>query len=115
MSAMNKSNVLRYKNRLLSERQKLSAGKGRVDLIPSADELHGDMVDMATYETDAPAQIWRHQTDGKLLHAIDDALMRILDDEFSICEECRQPISKARLEAVPWTRWCRDCKERQES
>jgi RNA polymerase-binding transcription factor DksA len=29
-----------------------------------------------------------------------------------VCETCQQPISKARLEAVPWTRHCRDCKER---
>ncbi len=29
------------------------------------------------------------------------------------CEACKQPISKARLEAVPWTRLCRECKEQQ--
>jgi len=112
---MNNRNRLHYENLLLSERQKLSAGKSLVDLIPSAGELRGDLIDMATYETDAATQIWLHQTDGKLLRAIEDALSRIRHEEFSICEECRQPISKARLEAVPWTRWCRDCKELQES
>jgi RNA polymerase-binding transcription factor DksA len=29
-----------------------------------------------------------------------------------VCEGCKEPISKARLEAVPWTRVCRECKER---
>ena len=49
------------------------------------------------------------------LRAIEDALARIRHEKFGICDECAQPISKARLEAVPWTRWCRDCKERQDS
>jgi DnaK suppressor protein len=84
-------------------------------LLASAGELQGDPVDMATYETDTTTHIRLYQTDSKLLRAIENALMRIQHEEFSICEECGQPISKARLEVVPWTRWCRDCKERQES
>ena len=111
---MTKRNLLRYENRLLSERQKLSAGKSLVDLIPTAGDLGRDSADMAAYEADAITQIGLHRTDTKLLRAIDYALNRIRHEEFSICEECRQPISKARLEAVPWTRWCRDCKELQD-
>ncbi len=111
---MNKSDLLRYKNLLLSRRQELSAGRSLVGSITTAGELRGDPVDMATSETDAATQIRLHQTDGKLLRAIEDALTRIRHEKFGICEECGQPISKARLEAVPWTRWCRDCKERQD-
>ena len=114
MRAMTNRNLLHYENRLLAERQKLSTGKSLVDLIPAAGETRGDLVDMATFETVATTQIWLHQTDGKLLRAIEDALTRIRHKEFSLCEACGRPISKARLEAVPWTRWCRDCKERQD-
>jgi DnaK suppressor protein len=112
---MNNSDVLHYKNLLLSKRQALSTGTSLVDSIPTAGERGGDPVDMASNETDAVTQIKLHQTDGKLLRAIEDALARIRHEEFAICEECGKPISKARLEAVPWTRWCRDCKERQDS
>jgi len=112
---MDKSDLLRYKNLLLSKRQELSTGKSLVDSISTAGELRGDPVDMATSETDAATQMRLHQTDGKLMRAIEDALRRIRHEEFGICEECGQPISKAHLEAVPWTRWCRDCKERQDS
>jgi len=112
---MNKSDLLRYKNLLLSKRQELSTVKSLVDSISTAGELRGDPVDMATSETDAATQMRLHQTDGKLMRAIEDALRRIRHEEFGICEECGQPISKAHLEAVPWTRWCRDCKERQDS
>jgi len=58
-------------------------------------------------------QISSQQRDGKLLRAVDDALARILHQEFGICAECGEPISKARLEAVPWTTYCRDCNERR--
>ncbi|MFZ0961324.1 MAG: TraR/DksA C4-type zinc finger protein [Bryobacteraceae bacterium] len=112
---MNKSDLLRYKNILLSKREELSTGKSLADLIPPAGELRGDPIDMATNETDATTQIRLRQTDGKLLRAIDDALTRIRREEFGVCEECGQAISTARLEAVPWTRQCRDCKERQDS
>ena len=112
---MNKSDLLRYKNRLLSKRQELSNGKSLVESISIAGKLRGDVADMATGEADAATQIRLHQTDGKLLRAIEDALARIRNEEFGICGECGQPIGKARLEAVPWTRLCRDCKERQDS
>ena len=100
---MNKSDLLRYKNLLLSKRQELSTGKSLVDSISTAGEARGDLGDMATSETDAVTQIRLHQTDGKLFRAIEDALTRIRHEEFGICEECRQPIGEARLEAVPWT------------
>jgi DnaK suppressor protein len=112
---MNKSDLLRYKNLLLSKRQELSTGKSLVDSIPTAGELRADPVDMAASETDAATQIRLQQADSKLLRAIEDALTRIRHEGFGLCAECGQPISKARLEAVPWTRWCRDCKERQDS
>ena len=112
---MDKSDLLRYKNLLLSKRQELSTDKSLVDSISTAGEPRGDPVDIATGKTDAATQTRLRQTDGKLLRAIEDALTRVRLEKFGICEECGQPISKARLEAVPWTRWCRDCKERQDS
>ena len=112
---MNKSDLLRYKNLLLSKRQELSTGKSWVDSIHTAGEPHGDPVDIAASETDAAMQIRLHQTDGKLLRAIEDALTRIRHEKFGVCAECGQAISKARLEAVPWARRCRDCKDRQDS
>jgi DnaK suppressor protein len=112
---MNNGEVNRFKDLLLSKRQELSTGKSLADSIPTAGELRGDPVDMAASETYAATQVRLHQTDGKLLRAIEDALTRIRNEKFGICEECGEPISNARLEAVPWTRWCRDCKARQDS
>lgn len=112
---MNQSDLLRYQNLLLSKRQELSAGKRRVDSILTAGERRGDPVDMSSGETDTVMQIRLHQTDSKLLWAIEDALMRIRQEGFGICEGCGQLISEARLDAVPWARHCKDCKDRQDS
>jgi DnaK suppressor protein len=114
-AVMNQSDLIHFRNLLLSKRQELTLSKGRADLISPPDALRGDMVDIAANESDAVMQIRLHQTDSKLLRAIEDALTRIGNEKFGICEECGQPISQARLEAVPWTRRCRDCKERQDS
>ena len=37
---------------------------------------------------------------------IDDALRRLDQGTYGICEECGKPIDEARLEAVPWARYC---------
>ena len=46
---------------------------------------------------------------------VNDALIRLDNGEFGICESCGRPISLKRLDAVPWTRYCRDCQEEVES
>jgi len=40
------------------------------------------------------------------LKEIDDALRRLDHGSYDICEECGKPIDEARLEAVPWARYC---------
>jgi DnaK suppressor protein len=69
----------------------------------------GDLADQANADAEADLHIRLHQSDAHLLRAIEDALARIAQERFGVCEICSSPISKARLEAVPWTRLCRDC------
>ena len=109
---MDKNDLVRYESFLLSKRQELSTSKSRVGLIATAGEPQPDAMDMAAHATDVAMQIRLRQADSKLLHAIEEALARIRDEKFGTCEECGEPISPARLEAVPWARRCRDCKER---
>jgi DnaK suppressor protein len=110
---MEKSDRLHYRDLLLTKQQELTAGKSLVGSNPAAGEPRGDPVDMAASETSAAMQIRLKQTDGKLWRAIEDALTRIRQETFGACEECGQPISRARLEAVPWARHCKNCKEQQ--
>jgi len=104
----------RYKQLLLAKLDELSATRAEA-LAPvmGARGPRGDLIDQAAVQTEVEFQIHLYQTDSRLSRAIEDALARINWGTFGVCETCKKPISKARLEAVPWTRLCRECKERQ--
>jgi len=70
-------------------------------------------MEQANADAEAELQVQLHKSDAHLLRAIEGALARIRLGTFGACDICKQPISKARLEAVPWTRHCRDCKEQR--
>jgi len=109
---MNPSDMSRYKAVLLAKRDELhAAGSEGESLVPPSSDISGDVVDWARAETESELQVRRQESDAHLMRAIEDALARIRVGKFGICEVCRRPISKARLEAVPWTRVCHDCKE----
>lgn len=50
-----------------------------------------------------------------MMRDVNDALERIQNNTFGMCEECNKPISKARLTAIPYTRYCIHCAETLES
>ena len=105
----------RFKQLLLEKRGELSsAWKGREALAPTTQPLHGDPADQATAASEAAIQVRLHQTDSKLLRAIDDALARVERGAYGTCEVCSEPITAVRLTAVPWTRLCLNCKEQQQ-
>jgi RNA polymerase-binding protein DksA len=109
---MHAKELQRFKRLLVEKRQELlTAGAA----IPAAGRVEGDPVDQATAETGAELEVQLHRTDRRLLRAIEEALARISHRAYGACESCKRPIAKARLEAVPWTRHCRHCKEQEHS
>jgi len=74
----------------------------------------GDWIDQSSQESDLHVRLALKQTDTKLLRAIEEAIHRIEQGSYGICMECENAIAPARLEAVPWTRVCIDCKARQQ-
>lgn len=110
--ALTVKDAARYRALLLAKHHELAVTAEEAEsLVPPANDRSGDVVDWARADTEADLQIQRRQSDGHLVRAIEDALTRITRGTFGVCEVCKQPISKARLEAVPCTRVCRDCKE----
>ena len=104
----------RYK-KLLQDKQRelLSAQPDAESRVPAAGGWEGDLIDQANADAEADLQIRLHQTDGRLLRAIEEALARMRHGTYGVCEVCKQPISKVRLEAVPWAHRCRQCKEQE--
>jgi DnaK suppressor protein len=111
---MDPSDLQRYHRLLLEKQHELSSAQGEAQSrVPAAGGMHGDYMDQATADSEAELQIRLHKSDGRLLKAIEEALVRIRRGTYGVCVVCTQPISKARLEAVPWTHLCRECKERE--
>jgi DnaK suppressor protein len=54
------------------------------------------------------------EQDVETLRDIHDALSRIQDGSFGLCEECLKPVARARLKALPYARLCVDCKMKEE-
>ena len=103
----------RYQRLLLAKRDELSTADEAATPVPAADEPGGDLIDRASADSEADLQVCVHHSRPHLLRAIEDALSRIRRGTFGVCDTCEQPISRARLEAVPWPRRCRNCKEQR--
>jgi DnaK suppressor protein len=73
----------------------------------------GDMADQADGNNEVHIQLKLKQTDAKILQAIEEALARLDKGTYGTCRDCGEPISPARLNAIPWTRVCITCKEKQ--
>jgi RNA polymerase-binding transcription factor DksA len=62
---------------LLEKLEELSASRGKAEtVVPGAGSWQGDAADQANSDTEADLQIRLHQTDGRLMRAIEEALVR---------------------------------------
>ncbi len=104
----------RYKRLLLAMREALSPSALEASApVPAAGSWQGDLMDQANAGFEAELQIRLRQTNGRLARTIEEALSRLRRGTYGICEACSRPIARARLNAVPWTGLCRECKERE--
>ena len=105
-----------FKDALLRKRDEL-VGSGGIKPLQASMENNtrqGDMADQASGNNEVHIQLKLKQTDAKILQAIDGALRRIDEGTYGVCRDCGEPISEARLTAIPWTRSCISCKENQD-
>jgi DnaK suppressor protein len=74
-----------------------------------------DPTDRASLEADRNFMLRIRDRENKLIKKIKEALTRIEDDTYTICEKCSEDISLARLKARPVTTQCIDCKTKEEA
>jgi DnaK suppressor protein len=68
-----------------------------------------DAYDLASEERDRDISLILSDRDRQKLQAIDDALERIKNGTYGICEACELDIAEERLKALPFTRLCVTC------
>jgi RNA polymerase-binding protein DksA len=82
------------------------------ELVSGSADQH--LADTATETVDREIDYTLGEHDERLLTAIDEALARIDAGNYGSCDNCGAQIAPERLEAMPWTTLCIDCKRREE-
>jgi DnaK suppressor protein len=107
---------LEFFRELLNERLKtiLEEAEKTVKGMTNDRDSFPDPTDRANLETDRNFLLRIRDRERKLIGKIKEALARIDDGSFGICEECGADISEERLKARPVTTLCIDCKTKAE-
>ncbi|HET8873515.1 MAG TPA: TraR/DksA C4-type zinc finger protein [Gaiellaceae bacterium] len=82
------------------------------ELVSGSADQH--MADTATETVDREIDYTLEAHDERLLQAIDAALARIEAGTYGFCVNCGASIAPERLEAMPWTTLCIECKRKEE-
>ena len=101
--------LLEMKNKLLSEIET----ELRAEREANKDEGM-DTYDLASEERDREINFILSDRERIKIQQIDDALERLGEANYGVCESCGLEIAAERLLAMPFTRLCHDCQQEQE-
>jgi len=102
------------KTKLLEQREALlNEAESALNELPGQ-TIFPDLGDQATAETDRNFMLRLRGREQRLLKKIDEAIDRIDNGSFGICDDCGNEIDIKRLEARPVTTMCIECKTLQE-
>ena len=79
--------------------------KSRLDASGDLSSMPIHMADLGTDNYEQEFALGLMDSERKMLKAIDDALHRINEKTYGVCEATGKPIKRARLEAKPWARY----------
>ena len=121
---LNKKDLTEYKKLITKRKNEILDSISRISedtLKKSQKDASGDisgysfhMADVATDNYDREFSLGQASNDRKFLYELEDALKRIEEGTFGVCEECKSSLTKARLMALPYARLCLDCQQKRE-
>ncbi len=113
---MEKDTLEKFREKLLQKREDIlnEAGRTLSDMTDQNENIP-DPNDRATIESGRSFELRIRDRERKLLSKIEQALERVDEGEFGMCEDCGEEIGIKRLEARPVTTLCIDCKTAQET
>ena len=111
-TSLTAAEISKFKMLLLAKRNEILG-----DVRSMEDETlrrqSSDLSNMPTHMADAGSDNYEIEhtlglmdSERKLVKEIDEALDRIENGTYAICQGNGKPIPKARLEAIPWARYC---------
>jgi RNA polymerase-binding protein DksA len=115
-SRLTAATIEHFKQMLLQKRREIinnvnemedeALKKSRMDASGDLSSMPIHMADIGTDNYEQEFALGLMDSERKLLREIDNALQRIEQKTYGICEGTNKPIRKARLEAQPWARYC---------
>ncbi len=121
----NKKDLVYFKKVILLKQEEILDGLQhslKDTLKSSIREAAGDisgysfhMADVATDTYDREFCLDLAANERELFYEIDEALKKIKDGDYGICENCKRLIAKRRLKAIPYSRLCLKCQEEKEN
>jgi DnaK suppressor protein len=111
---VNRRDVDFFRNLLNERKQELLTEAGKT--VDGMDENGNfpDPTDRASMESERSFTLRIRDRERKLIAKIEEALRRLEDGSYGVCEQCGEKIGTARLKARPVTPLCIDCKSVQE-
>jgi RNA polymerase-binding transcription factor len=113
---VDKKRVEYYKKKLQALREELLKAIARTgqEGREADEDPTVDLADKAANSYTKEFLFGQTHTDRERLALVEAALERIREGTFGLCLSCQQELQQKRLEAVPWTRYCIACQEKQE-
>lgn len=115
-----KKELQKFEKLLLAERDKLTGNIRSIEDESRHDNARESGIDLAGYAETGTDNFERETAlniasgESERLAEIDDALKRIKDGSYGVCEGSGNPIPKKRLEAFPSARYCIEFQEELE-
>lgn len=109
--------IVKRKEEALSEIKHVSDDTLKKSQKEASGDISGytyHMADVATDTYDREFSLGLASNERELLYGLEDALKKIEEGRFGVCEECDHLIAKTRLKAVPYARFCVKCQEKKE-
>src|SRR5262245_44968589 len=110
---MSKKEMEKYRRLLEEKKASLSVdiAKTRDAEEETTEESTQDIADKAVSSYTREFLYSLSDSDRNTVLQIDQALVRIQEGNYGLCQNCGQPMSEKRLSAVPWASHCVDCQE----
>lgn len=112
-----KNLILKKKDEILEEINHIAEDTLKKSQKDASGDISGytyHMADVATDTYDREFSMGLASNERQLLYEFDDAIKKVDEGTFGICEDCKSSISKTRLKAVPYARLCIKCQEKKE-
>jgi DnaK suppressor protein len=123
LNFMTKKEAVKYKELLLKKREEILEEISSItkESLRSQKEASGDlsgysyhMADMASDTYDREFNLSLASGEREVVYEIDEALKRIKDGEYGLCQSCNKKIPVQRLNAVPYAKYCIQCQAQEE-